>query len=249
MKCHPELIEAYVDNEVDAGMKAQVEEHMAECAPCAEARTRLLERRKAIRSTVPYYRAPENLRQAILKDIRQASPDEKVVPLRTTPWRSLAIAASVLLSVSVAWNVTHMRSNTQDRDALAESILSSHVTSLIGTHLLDVVSTDQHTVKPWFNGKLDFSPTVTNLEKEGFPLAGGRIEYLGGHQVAAMVYRRRQHVVNLYVWPSEKTDPAESRFSRKGFNELEWTDSSMTHWAVSDISFDELQEFKKLLTK
>ncbi len=132
---------------------------------------------------------------------------------------------------------------------MAQNILSSHVRSLIGTHLLDVVSTDRHTVKPWFNGKLDFSPDVRDFASDGFPLIGGRIEYVSGRTAAALVYHRRQHVINVFTWPSSPDDAKESHFSRNGYNELEWTNGSMTYWAVSDVALADLQKFKDLWMK
>jgi anti-sigma factor RsiW len=161
----------------------------------------------------------------------------------------LAMAASVLLTCSLAWNVAELRSRAPEKEVLAQNILSSHLTSLLGTHLLDVVSSDQHTVKPWFNGKLDFSPEVKDLATDGFPLAGGRIEYLSGRTVAALVYQRRKHIINVFTWPSTRSDAKESHFSRNGYNELEWSNGFMTYWAVSDVPETDLQQLKSLLVK
>jgi anti-sigma factor RsiW len=158
----------------------------------------------------------------------------------------MAIAASILLAVSLAWNFTLFQSRGAGLDMIAQNVLSSHVRSLIGTHLLDVPSSDQHTVKPWFNGKLDFSPDVKDFTSQGFPLIGGRIEYLVDRPVAALVYRRRQHVVNLFTWPSLSSVNHEAELTQRGYNLVHWNRASMTYWAVSDLRISELQQFANL---
>ena len=182
-----------------------------------------------------YYEAPPALEQKIRAGLRR-----EAVP--AMPWRWIAIAASILLAVSTIWNFTLLRSPVSTRQLLAETVLSAHLRSLNGTHLLDVPSTDQHTVKPWFAGKLDFSPPVK--EVDGFPLLGGRVEYFQGHSAAALVYGRRAHVVNLFVWPSAPTP--ESSETRSGYQMRTWSAGGMTFWAVSDISQAELAEFVSL---
>jgi len=155
----------------------------------------------------------------------------------------------LLLAVSLAWNLSRLQPRTPERDMIAQNILYSHVRSLIGTHLLDVTSTDQHTVKPWFNGRLDFSPEVKDFASQGFPLIGGRIEYVFDRSVAALIYRRRQHVINLFTWPSTSSDARESHFARNGYNVVQWSDATMTYWAVSDIAPSEVRQFQELCTK
>jgi anti-sigma factor RsiW len=183
-----------------------------------------------------YYEAPAALEQKIRASLRrEAAP--------SMPWRWIAIAASILLAVSAVWNFTLLRSRVAPRQLLAENVLSAHLRSLNGTHLLDVPSTDQHTVKPWFAGKLDFSPPVKELD--GFPLLGGRIEYFEGHSAAALVYGRRAHIVNLFVWPSAASTP-ESSQTRNGYQMRTWSAGGMTFWAVSDLNPAELGDFVAL---
>jgi anti-sigma factor RsiW len=153
----------------------------------------------------------------------------------------MAIAATVLLTASVTWNIAQFRS----RPDPAMNILSAHVRSLSGTHLLDVPSTDQHTVKPWFNGKLDFAPPVK--EVEGFPLLGGRLEYFDGRPAAALVYGRRGHTINLFTWPAASVPEAEQ--TRNGFHMETWPANGMVFWAVSDLNETELRQFVSLFRK
>jgi anti-sigma factor RsiW len=249
MNCSRELIEGYVDEELDPGTTAEVEEHLANCRDCTEAHKQIRERQAAIRSLAPYYAAPAHLRQSVRDALRLAASEEAKVEGRRAPWRLLAIAASLFLALSLAWNLSHLHPRTPEREIIAQNILSSHLRSLIGTHLLDVESSDRHTVKPWFNGKLDFSPEVRDFAPQGFPLIGGRVEYLSDRTVAALVYQRRKHVINLFTWPSTSSDARESHFSRNGFNALQWSNASMTYWAVSDLAPAELQQFKELCMK
>jgi len=180
-----------------------------------------------------YYEAPAALEQKIRASLRrEAAPN--------MPWRWIAIAASILLAVSAVWDFTLLRSRVAPRQLLAENVLSAHLRSLNGTHLLDVPSTDQHTVKPWFAGKLDFSPPVK--EVDGFPLLGGRIEYFEGHSAAALIYGRRAHIVNLFVWPSITSTP-ESSQTQNGYQMRTWSGNGMTFWAVSDLNPAELADF------
>src|SRR5262245_33379205 len=180
-----------------------------------------------------YYEAPPGLEGKIRQSLRQ---DESAPPA----WRWLAIAASLLLAVSLGWNVAQFRSRADREQISADNVLSAHIRSLAGTHLLDVPSSDQHTVKPWFSGKLDFSPAVKTVD--GFPLLGGRLEYFGGHPAAALIYGRRNHTINLFTWPS--ATPAEARSqTRDGFHMQHWSSGGMTYWAISDLNAAELEQF------
>jgi len=184
----------------------------------------------------PYYEAPPGLE----RKIRRSLPRQPSAP---PAWRWLAIAASLLLGVSVTWNVAQFRSRLDPEQLLADNVLSAHIRSLAGTHLLDVPSSDQHTVKPWFNGKLDFSPPVKDLE--GFPLLGGRLEYFQGHPVAALIYGRRNHTINLFTWPSATPARAGAQ-TRHGYHLQHWSGNGMTFWAVSDLNQTELGQFVSL---
>ena len=246
MICSRELIEGYLDEELGSNIRAEVQEHLANCRTCSETYARIQQQKADIRAMAPAYTAPEILQHSVRSAVRLEAQRETATHERHVNWRWLAIAAAVLLVVSMAWNLTRLLPGLAGNDLLAQNILSSHVRSLIGTHLLDVPSSDQHTVKPWFNGKLDFSPQVKDLASQGFPLIGGRIEYLADKAVAALVYGRRQHVINLFTWPAASSTGKTSEWSRNGYNLVHWTDSGMTYWAVSDITSAELQQFKNL---
>ena len=249
MNCSLDLIEAYLDAELDPGDIAAIEDHLSGCRSCSETFTRFRAQKANIRSIAPYYTAPPQLQQAVRKALRQAAADNAQPAGGSSPWRWLAIAATVLLAVSVSWNIRPSSRPTPEADTLAVNIVSDHIRSLIGTHLLDVPSSDQHTVKPWFNGKLDFSPEVKDFASQGFPLIGGRLEYLMDRPVAALVYKRRQHIINVFTWPAASSAKPERPFARNGYVALHWNHGSMTFWAVSDISSIELAQFESLYEK
>ena len=237
------LLEPYLDDELDASQRAQVAEHLASCGACAARHAQLLELRAGIREHAPYYRAPAGLQDRVRAAVRNA--ERHADRQASGPWRWLAMAAALLLVVSAAWNVALYRSRSSGADLIAESVLSSHVRSLMGAHLLDVPSSDQHTVKPWFNGKLDFSPDVRDFAAQGFPLIGGRIDYVFGRPVAALVYQRRKHIINVFTWPSSATDGGPD-LDRNGYHVVHWNTSGMTWWAVSDLNAGELRQFVDL---
>lgn len=168
-----------------------------------------------------------------------------VVPLRSAqPWRPLALAASFLLAIALSSGTTWYVTASDRQEQLAEEVVASHVRSMLADHLTDVASSDQHTVKPWFGGKLDLSPPVVDLTAQGYPLVGGRLDYLNQRPIAALVYRHKQHVINLYVWTQKGTavaprPPAELQ----GYNLRRWQDGDMSFWAVSDVNGADLDEF------
>ena len=236
------LVQLYIDQELDLVRVVDVDRHLQSCAACRELYDRQRGLRSALRRDADYHRAPpelrERLRFALRAETKGAARPRLLWPGR---WNTgLAVAATVVLSVSAALFIA--LPTPQDR--LENDIVSSHVRSLMANHLSDVASSDQHTVKPWFNGKLDYSPPVNDLTSQGFPLIGGRLDYLDGRPVAALVYRHRQHMINLFVWPGAGAHERKPQaLSRQGYHLLRWTQGGMEFWAVSDLNETELTKF------
>ena len=239
-----ELIGSYVDGELDAANAQAVQEHLRQCPECSAAQDRLVALRKAITNAAPAYRAPNKMRKNVLAAIRQEAREEEPSP----GWFRFmfpATAFALLFIGFVLWQGSR-RSDSH----LADEVIANHVRSLLATHLVDVASSDQHTVKPWFNGKIDFAPEVRDLAAEGFPLIGGRLDYLDGKTVVALVYRRNQHPINLMIAPAPgKHDAALTNITRRGYHLVHWTKNEMDYWAVSDVNADELRQFAGDLAK
>jgi len=235
------LLHPYLDGELDLVRHLQIEHHLAECAACAERNLGLQRLRETITAAPLYHRAPAALRARL-----QAAP----APLSTDGrprWRirvafAATAAAALLCGVAVVpW------SGAAAENRLVAEVVAGHVRSLQAEHLTDVASSDRHTVKPWFRGRLDFSPPVPDLAPQGYPLSGGRLDYLSDRPVAALVYGRRQHVINLFLWPAATDDERAVRpLSRQGFHVRTWRQSGMTYWAISDLNPQELDEFVRL---
>src|SRR5882724_6273391 len=195
------LIDPYADGELEAEAILELEKHLQSCSTCALAWRNLQSMKKTLKSDALYFTAPAELRQRIKAEL--PSPP-KSVPLRPAwNWNWLTTAMSGAFAVCLALLLLVRLSS---EPPLAQEIVSSHIRSLMGSHLMDVVSTDQHTVKPWFNGKLDFSPPVNDLAAQAFPLIGGRLDYLGGRSAAALVFQRQKHIINLFIWPAKEAD-------------------------------------------
>nr|WP_294560094.1 anti-sigma factor [uncultured Rhodopila sp.] len=241
------LVQADVDGELSPREAAAVAAHLDRCASCAELQTRLIGLSGRIRQEVPYHKAPDALRAAVLSRIAAAAKPANDNPVPR--WRRLprlgqiipfgggvAVAACLALLLLVPSAV-----------GLPEAVVSDHIRALQPGHLLDVVSTDQHTVKPWFDGRLNFAPPVKDFKAEGFPLAGGRLDYLAERPVAALIYQRRQHLIDLYVWPDDgRLDRSPASGSRSGYNFIHWSEGGMSFWAVSDLGAGELEDFVRL---
>lgn len=247
---HPQLqLQAYLDAELDANQSLEMEAHLAGCPDCRQelANQRVL--RRALAAPDLYYRADPALRRRIRDKLKAAAHAETPLSSRWFPWSAAVAAAVVLFAVGIVVGLqlrgTQPGTNTQ---LLASEVVAANVRSLMANHLTDVLSSDQHTVKPWFDGKLDFSPPVKDLAAQGFPLVGGRLDYLGRRPVAALVYKRHLHDINVFVWPVAGPEalPAGSS-SHDGYNVIHWTVGGMNFWAVSDLNPQELDEFVRLL--
>lgn len=238
------MLHGYVDGELDSIHVAEFEAHLATCADCRTELDRVTAMRTLLAGPDVKWRAPENVRRqviAVLKgETRAARPAEstwqRIVRL-IGQWSLLPSMAALAASLFLFFNVP----NTQL--ALQDQIVANHVRSLLADHLADVMTSDRHTVKPWFAGKIDFSPPVVDLKSQGFPLVGGRVDYLDGKVVAALVYRRGGHVINLFIWP----DAAERdrATSHESYNIREWSAGGLAFWAISDTEASELESFRE----
>jgi anti-sigma factor RsiW len=245
---HSELelqMDAYVDGELAPQDARELEAHLKECRDCARLHDARIALGTAIRAEIPALRAPEELRTRVRGALRTAVKPNVSHRVTQPSWRWLALAASLALVAVGSWGVATDRAAGK---ALADEVLTSHVRSLMPGHLTDVVSSDQHTVKPWFNGKLDFSPSVYDFAGRGYPLLGGRLDYLAGRAVAALVYGRRQHLINVFVWPTTAgSSHGPDASTRQGYHLLHWTTPEYTYWVASDLGLAELRDFVQLL--
>ena len=213
----------------------ELEAHLRECKGCEQAFEVDRAVKKVVSNPVLVQSVPDEFRRRMFAGLaQQAAP-----PLnrRQISWRFLGLAASVAIVFGLVWLLP-------ERGLDGRDVLAAHLRSLqTDGHLMDVASTDQHTVKPWFDGKLDFAPAVRDLATQGFPLVGGRLDYLHDRPVAALVYRRNKHVINLFIWPGVS---GEGNAEKQGYNLVHWSDGEMTYWAVSDLNMSELESFSNL---
>jgi anti-sigma factor RsiW len=241
------VLHGYLDGELDAARAADFERHLISCPDCVTA----LESHESLRSSLVharlYERAPNSLRQKVQAQLG-GSVRSSVVPIRNpAPWRWLAVAATFLLAVFLGWRLFPLLRGNQEETTLASAIVDAHLRSLQPGHLEDVQSTDQHTVKPWFDGRLDFAPPVHDFVNEGFPLQGGRLDVVHGRTVAVLVYARRKHLINVFVWPTTEPDSEPLSGSQLGYHWTDWRKSGMEMCAVSDVSPIDLAELQRLL--
>jgi anti-sigma factor RsiW len=237
------LIHAYFDGELDLTTALEVEEHLAGCDRCRALQADLAALVPALKSGLTRHRAPPALRRQAIR-LGAAGRLGAVGRLAAPRW--LALAASFLLAVGLSSAFTYLEVAPAPDDTLAAEVVSSHIRSLMANHLTDVISSDQHTVKPWFDGKLDVAPPVVDLAGQGFPLVGGRLDYIGGRSVAALVYRHGLHVINLFVWPLAPGEKAAADLNaRNGYALLNWQAGGMAFWAVSDVNSDALRAFAR----
>ncbi len=231
------LIHAMLDGELDAGHAREVEDHIAGCPRCASQLRTAAEMKKAVSGLSLLYPAPPSLRQRLAVALPPARPISRRSVLR-------GFAAGSAISAIAATGIVAIVLRNDDEQRILSEVVSAHLRSLQADHLTDVLSTDQHTVKPWFNGRLDVAPPVIDLTPQGFTLVGGRLDYVDTRAVGAIVYRRRAHVINLFVTPTANTERRASNTETvHGFNIRHWSEGGLNYWAVSDIAAEELAEF------
>jgi anti-sigma factor RsiW len=225
------LVHAYVDGELDLVRSLEVEAHLSGCVPCAREQASLRALRTAFGDGALYHEAPVQLERRVRAAVRDARRAEQ---------------GRVVLVAIIVRGVLPLGPPTGD--LTAREVVDDHLRSLTANHLTDVLSSNQHTVKPWFDGRLNFTPPVEDLGAQGFPLVGGRLDYLDNRPVAAVVYRRREHVINLLISPAEHAaDTVPVSQVHGGYNIVHWTKSGMAYWAVSSVSGAELEKFAQLV--
>lgn len=250
-----------VDGELDAAELAIVNAHLGSCHGCAEELETLRALHQAVAGEARYHAAPEGLAQKLAEKLREHSaesnetvsrPAFRVIGARL-PRQWMGLAASLLavavLSAGLTYYFTAGHFTGGGAEAgLEQELVAGHVRSLMADHLVDVASSDQHNVKPWFNGKLDVAPPVRDLADSGFPLVGGRLDYIHGHAVAALVYKRGQHTINVFIWPDAKAAHMEPKTAEyQGYHLVHWTGPGIVCWAVSDVDPHDLDQLQSLL--
>ena len=231
------LLHALIDGELDAGHARAVEDHIAGCPRCAAQLRAYREMSMAVAGADLRYAAPPELRRRIEASLPQAR-----VPNRRAVLRGFAMGSAVSAIAATGLVAVILRSDDEAR--IESEVVSAHLRSLQAGHLTDVLSTDQHTVKPWFNGRLDVAPPVVDLTAQGFTLIGGRLDYVDTRPTGAIIYRRRSHVINLFVAQTASTERQPAKLETiQGFNIRRWSDRGLNFWAVSDLAGGELADF------
>ena len=247
-----DFVDAYLDNELDAASAIRVQQHLHECRECRDALGSRQTLQTLLRRQEMRFEPPPELRGSVTRLLaREVATAEAVARKRPIiplfiPW---AIAAALVFFAGLVWFNSTAPFRAAAQGPIVAEITSSHIRSLLANHLLDVPSSDQHTVKPWFAGKIEYSPPVKDLAAQGFRLAGGRLDYVNNRDVAVLIYDYNKHVISLFVWPvSGKPPSGESVFTRDGYNIVHWADNRMTYWAVSDAEKHVLRKFCDTIT-
>jgi anti-sigma factor RsiW len=241
------LLHALVDGELDAGHARDVETHVMTCAACGEKLKAFRSMREAMSGADLKFTAPASLRSRIEAALPQPSaqvitPRKFFQPSRRTFFGGFAVGSALSAALAASLVLTVFR-NDQNQQ-VTDEVVSAHIRSLQAGHLIDVETSDQHTVKPWFNGKVDVAPPVIDLTAQGFTLLGGRLDYIDGEPVASVVYQRRKHVINLFVAQRLGAKQAGAIAETiQGYNVRHWPEEGLDFWAVSDLAGDELDEF------
>jgi len=236
-------LHAYLDGELDGAASAEFNQHLRSCAICAAALREEEKLRRAIEESRLYSRAPAGLRLRIEESLPGPRAQRKI---GYGLWRWLAVTAAILIAVVLTWRQLGLTEKRSQSEVAVAAAVDAHLRSLEPGHLVDVESTDQHTVKPWFDGKLDFAPPVDDFAANGFPLKGGRLDVIGGRTVAALVYGRRKHLISVFVEKSTPNAPSKGSGEAQGYHWTTWEKDGFNFCAVSDVSgpdLDQLREF------
>jgi len=250
------ILQAYVDKELDLTSVIGVDEHLQSCMACKGIHDQYSALGSGIRKHALYYTAPADLAGRIRAN---AGGPATRAPAKTAksrwqwfqPGQWLPLGTAVAATAIVTWTAALQLTSPSHDEAISDQVIAGYARSVLTSHVTDVATSDQHTVKPWLSGKLDFSPPVTDLTTAGFPLVGGRLDYLDSRPVAALVYRHRQHLINLFVWPYSKSAKpvAMQTLSKHGYYLLHWADADMTYWAISDVDPGDLKTFAEIYAR
>ena len=252
------VLHGYLDGELDAARAAEFERHLLSCPQCVAE----LEAQETMRSTIQHAglreRAPEKLRRNLQATIGGATVSGTELAKAVTPIRPrssvrptwwLTLAAAAVFAIALGTRFLPNLTQGHGGDEMTAAIVDAHLRSLQPGHLEDVISTDQHTVKPWFDGRIDFAPPVHDFVSDGFPLQGGRLDVVRGKTVAVLVYGRRKHIINVFIWPTAERDATPQQGSQLGYNWLDWRKGGMELVAISDVSAPDLTELQKLIAQ
>lgn len=240
------FMDGYLDGELDLVRSVELERHLLDCAACSELHGSRVALRSAAGAAALRYQPPAGLEKSVRAALSALDREERKpawrIPLRLPAWTPVAAMAAILGVFAILW----LR---PPANPLEHDVVEAHIRSLMANHLTDVTSTDQHTVKPWFAGKVDFSPPVRDFSSEGFRLIGGRLDYLDSRPVAALVYQRNQHVINVFTWPVQDGNHGIRSETRQGYNILDMVQGHTEYWLVSDLNAAELRQLADLILR
>lgn len=244
------LLDAYLDNELDPASYATVAAHLADCPACTGLQQQRQQLGNALRNPALHHKVPAALRAQLQQQLQTVQAKHRF----TMPAGWMSIAASWAVVAVLTWSVALYTIEQQAQDTQTSEVFASHVRSLLVDHAVDIASSDQHNVKPWFNGRVDYSPAVPDLSTQGYALLGGRLDYVGNKTVPVLIYQRRQHVINVFMRanvPTSATTTTNADYqtaTQQGYNLIQWQENGVDYWAVSDLNIKELEMFTRLLT-
>ena len=260
-RCQPtrETLGAYVDGELPPDDAAALADHLTTCAHCSAEYQSVLDTIALTRTQLERFAAPDVLRARIraaitttpsaLEPVTADAATRRDARRRSWWTQPALIAAGLVFAAALGSATTLLVRRQTEAPSIASQVLSSHLRSLMPNHLTDVASNDQHNVKPWFNGRLDYSPSVPRFDDVGYPLLGGRVDYVGGRPVAVVVYGRRQHLINVFSWPTAGTDEGLTATASHGYTMYHWRSGGIEHWVVSDVNAAELRSFAIMIQR
>jgi anti-sigma factor RsiW len=243
------LLHAFIDGELDAASTIELKAQIDASPALRQELARLSVLQSSVQTLAARFNAPPPLTRRLFAVLPPAKPEgiNSGIPLW---WRTLAIGATATAIALLVWNLNFRFVDRGNNPPLLEEVVSAHVRSLMADHLTDLTSAERHSVKPWLSSKLDFAPPVHDFASEGFALLGGRLDYVGGKPAAAIVYRYRQHLINVFVWPSAESSNSPVRISNyRGYNSTSFHSGGMSYWTVSDLNFDDLRKLTTLLQR